>query len=156
MTAIVGVAGAKGFLAGDRRVTQCGSRSTVPTKVFAGPYLCAGVCGMLADVFQVKKAIRTAEALEDIQAVLSEDSEALVLKGGKLYCVDSTMVLPMPGPIAAIGSGGDEARAFLAGRRDHTEAGVRAALGYVAGVRCDCGDSVTFARPKKSATPKRR
>jgi len=147
MTAIVGVAGPKGFLLGDRRVTDgTGHRWVVPAKVFAGPYLLAGAAGLLACVKRIERAVAKAEHPSELVECVDDESEALALFRGKLWSIDSDEAYELPQKVFAIGSGGDEARAFMAGRGGDDEAAARAALKFVADVRNDCGDGMRLVR----------
>lgn len=137
-----------GTLAGiwaDRKITSaCGKRCARRQKVFANESLIAAAAGENRGVAAVERAVRGgAQAPEALLDAVSDHSEALVLWQGRLWLVSEGDVQAQAAP-AAIGSGGEQALAFLSARGKFRPCDVQDAIRYVFSVRDDCGGGITF------------
>ena len=138
MTCIIG---SSRFICADRRITEDGGALTNMVKVAKNPWLIAAASGLGTATLKVKQAVRAGvQRPEDLLTELDRESYALVLTwDGWLFCLSEGALWPTKGPVYAIGSGAEQAVAFMHGAGSFGARGAREAQRFVAKRRTDCG-----------------
>lgn len=138
MTCIIGTTR---FICADRRITEDGGAVSSMVKVARNPWLIAAAAGDAVCTLAVKRAVREgAERVSDLLPIVGKGSYALVLAwDGKLELISEGEAWPCRERVHAIGSGAEQAVAFMHGAGAFTPRMAREAQRFVAKRRADCG-----------------
>ena len=138
MTCIIG---SSRFICADRRITEDGGAVSSMVKLARNPWIIAAAAGDAVCTLAVKRAVREgAERAEDLLETVSKGSYALVLAwDGRLQLISEGALWPCTDRVHAIGSGAEQAVAFMHGAGSFGARTAREAQRFVAKRRADCG-----------------
>lgn len=138
MTCIVGT---PRFICADRRLTEDGGAVSSMIKVARNPWLIAAAAGDAICTLAVKRAVREgARSPDELLEYVGKGSYALVLTWvGLLTLISEGDLWPCRDRVHAIGSGAEQAVAFMHGAGSFTPRIAREAQKFVAKRRADCG-----------------
>lgn len=110
-------------------------------KVASNSAIVAGFSGPTSAIRRGLDAVRLGQDVLWQLAIDCKGADGLVVQDGRVYLLSDGLVWPRGSKLAACGSGGQEALAFIAGRGEFCP---KEAHKYVAKVRDDCGRGVDF------------
>lgn len=145
MTCVIGT---DRWICADRRITSdAGDRCPNERKVWRNAFMIVAGAGAAFRLHKVRDLM--AGGLDRIAPLIEacgDDTHVLVLQFAAMRLIEiSEGAMYRRKGVFCIGSGGDLARGYLAGRR-LTEDNARAAQRFAARLRCDCGGGVDFER----------
>ncbi len=128
----------------DRKISDEGGTRCDPIRKNAlNEVIAAGFAGDFATILEAQTLVESGET--DLKTIAKTGVEAIVLKQGRIYVLDTKKVWLRPKRNAyyGVGTGSTEALAYLAGRvrpgKKVTESDIKAAFLYVSRTRVDCG-----------------
>jgi hypothetical protein len=128
----------------DRIITSSeGDRCDSICKVIANPWFVVGFAGPLEAILAGLDLAASEESLDDL-ALATTKVTGLAVRRNRLFVLELGKVWPKPRNCAfwAVGTGGEAAMAFLAGRGKTRPGDIMAAHKFVAAIRDDCGRGV--------------